>query len=166
MKTEAQMSIASRAQLIEVLAKIGELERANEKDELALNTDVTGIKHRYAVQVATRTEQLAPLYEAVRVYCEANRATLCPPGRKSVDLKVATVAWRSGTVTVEIADEAALIEALKKRKEFRHLVKSTETIDKRTLLACRSELDGKIAGLRFVEGNESVEIKPNREKAA
>lgn len=167
------------------IARIGVLERDIAAEKVKRDAAVALIEAKLTGDTKTKLEERDQLVEGLRVWAEANRDRLTSGGKKkSAQLVTGKIAWAAGRASIEIAgDEAAVIAEIEKRI-IRLTQKIAQTFDagktrtlteerealrgflrlatslNKTAMKDRPEVAQSLAGVQFVTGAETFDVKP------
>jgi phage host-nuclease inhibitor protein Gam len=150
---------ADRDQVNEAIAEMGTLQRERVRIEAAMNDKLAAVKARYEALAKPKGDRIAELALGVKLWCEANRATLTKDGRvKFHEFATGVVKWRLTPWAVSLKNVAEVL-ALLKAKGLTQYIRTKEEIDKEALLADRESLGDSIKGVRIGQ-KEEFSIEP------
>jgi phage host-nuclease inhibitor protein Gam len=150
---------ADRDQVNAAIAEIGTLQRDRVRLEAEMNDELEAVKARCNAKTKPMGERITELGKGVKLYCEANRATLTKDGRvKFHDFATGKVNWRltPWACSLKKIDE---VLALLKAKGLTQYIRTKEEVDKEALLADRATLADTIKGVSFGQ-KEEFAIEP------
>lgn len=148
----------SRDEVIDAVAKIGELVRERTRIEAAMNDEMAAIKAQYEMDAQPHGERITALTAGVQAWCEAHRMDLTHGGKtKTVQLPTGEVKWRTTPPSVSIKGVAAVMQLLRDKKLAR-FIRSKDEINKEAILADAKAVVG-IAGITIKQFEEFV-IEP------
>lgn len=120
------------------------------------------LKARYAEQAKPFHDEIAMRTEGLRMWAEANRASLTQGGRKkTVPFASGEISWRARPPAVRIAGAAAVIERIKALKLLQFL-RVTEEPNREAMLADPAAARA-IEGVSIASAGEVFEVKPAAE---
>jgi phage host-nuclease inhibitor protein Gam len=148
-----------RDQVNEAIAEMGTLQRERVRIEAAMNDKLAAVKARYEALAKPKGDRINELGLGVKLWCEANRATLTKDGRvKFHEFATGVVKWRLTPWAVSLKNVAEVL-ALIKAKGLTQYIRTKEEIDKEALLADRETLGDSIKGVRIGQ-KEEFSIEP------
>lgn len=132
-------SVQDRDALINAIARKGELDRQRADLCAVAEAQVTDIMQHLKLALVKIDAEINQLETDVHGFAETNRSTLLPPNRKSINLGVGEIGWRSDPTSVvvigTIADAVAKIEAA----ALSQFLRIEKNLNKDALLAFRRE---------------------------
>lgn len=132
-------SVQDRDALINAIARKGELDRQRADLCALAEAQVTEIMQNLKLALVKVDEEVKQLEVDVHGFAEANRATLLPPDRKSVDLGVGEIGWRSDPASVSVIGKVEAAVAKLEAASLTQFVRIDKSVDKEALLAFRRE---------------------------
>lgn len=158
-KTEAAaVTFTNEHEVDAAIAQIGIAQRAREEIEVRMNAELAAVKERFEAEAAPHAGVIQVLGEAVRIWCESQRAKLTRDGRtKTVKFGAGEVAWRVRPPRVTVRGEGIVLEALK-RMGLQRFIRTKEELDKNAILADPDAVRD-LKGLSITQGEDFV-IKP------
>jgi phage host-nuclease inhibitor protein Gam len=158
-KTEAAaITLRDEHEVDAAIAQIGQAQRIRADIETRMNAELAAVKERHEAEAAPHAAVINMMGDAVRIYCEAQRARLTREGRtKTAKFGAGEVSWRMRPPRVTVRGEGILIEALK-RLGLDRFIRTKEELDKNAILA-EPEAVQDIKGLSITQGEDFV-IKP------
>jgi len=112
-----------------------------EKIEARMNEEINKVKAKYQEEITEVKEGLEVPYETLEVFAKEQKTEWGK--KKSMELLHCTIGFRTGTPKV-VKDKKftwdAVLELMKKNKLFKRFVRTTEEINKETILAENDEL--------------------------
>jgi phage host-nuclease inhibitor protein Gam len=152
-------AVTHRDQVNEAIAEMGTLQRERVRIEAAMNDKLAAVKARYEALAKPKGDRINELGLGVKLWCEANRATLTKDGRvKFHEFATGVVKWRLTPWAVSLKNVAEVL-ALIKAKGLTQYIRTKEEIDKEALLADRETLGDSIKGVRIGQ-KEEFSIEP------
>jgi phage host-nuclease inhibitor protein Gam len=158
-KTQAAVGVMqSRDEVIDAVAKIGELVRERTRIETAMNDEMAAIKAQYEMDAQPHGERITALSAGVQAWCEAHRMDLTQGGKtKTVQLPTGEVKWRVTPPSVSIKGTEAVLQLLR-NKQLVQFIRAKEEVNKEAILADPKGVAG-IAGITIKQVEEFV-IEP------
>lgn len=154
---------ADRDQVNAAIAEIGMLQRERVRLEVEMNDELEAVRARYNAKTKPMGERITELGKGVKLWCEANRATLTKDGRvKFHEFATGIVKWRLTPWAVTLKNVGEVL-ALLKAKGLTQYIRTKEEIDKEALLADRESLGDSIKGVRIGQ-KEEFSIEPSASK--
>lgn len=154
------VSIESVEDLEEVVDQLGDARSELSKKEAEKEQAVRKIQRKYKPQIERRQEKVEVLEAAAVEFCKEHRDELLEEADgKTVNLITGEVQFRAGSDTVAYDDSKQNIIDRLKQAGHENLVVKKETLHKSVLKKHRAVCES-IQGLRWVEGEESIIIKP------
>jgi len=142
-----------------VLHIIGQHKRA--LDTLILKRDeaVAVATEKFVKQIADAAEALQANVDSLQAYAEANKDELLKDGKRSVTFMSGVFGWRYGNPSLKFdADDEPELIARLRRFKLDHHIRTTETIDKQSMLAAPEEVEA-INGIE-IEQVERFFVRP------
>lgn len=125
------------------LFRIGEIDRLIDTIETALATEIARLRKEADEKTARFIAEREGRFIGLEQFAEANRATLLPTEKKSVELSAGTIGWRFTPckVTLGKGGEQKAIATLKELfcKQY---IRTKESLDKESLLKDRPPVPG------------------------
>lgn len=125
-----------------VLHVIGQHKRALDALVLKREEAVAAAAEKFAKSIADAAEALQANVDSLQAYAEANKDELLKDGKRSVTFMSGMFGWRYGNPALkyDADDEADLIARLRRLKLDQH-IRTTETLDKQSLLASPDDVE-------------------------
>ena len=163
--------VLSREALDSVVSEVATLKLQYAAARAALELEIAAVQERRREQLLALAKQIESREAGVFVYCQQHRAALFPD-KKSLDLLLATVGYRTEPPSVEKCSKKDNWSAISRRLEAlpwgaRYLTWPEPEVDKKALLADRDRLTAEQlseAGIRF-EQDELFYITPKSDVA-
>lgn len=154
----------SREEAAAAVARIGAVNREIARAETAMNDEIAAIKQAAEAECAPLKEEVAATTEGLKIFAEANRATLTNQNRtKTVDLGTGTISWRTAPPKVKGVPRAkeAVAELVKKIKSLGlgQFVRVTEEVNREAMLA-DPERAAKVPGIKIASEGEEFAVEP------
>jgi len=163
--------VLSREALDSVVAEVATLKLQYAAAKAALELEIAAIQERRQEHLLALAKQIESREAGVFVYCQQHRSALFPD-KKSLDLLLATVGYRTEPPSVEKCSKKDNWSAIARRLEAlpwgtRYITMPEPEVDKKALLADRDRLTAEQlseAGIRF-EQDELFYITPKSDVA-
>ncbi len=150
---DPKMTVADATNL---LGRIGGGQRAIAHREAALDEKVTALRQKAAAGIAPLEASLAANEAVLRLFAEAYRKELCPPGKKTAVLATGELTWRTSPPAVTLTGVAKVIERLKAAALYK-FIRVKESVNKDAVLDDPAAVKA-ITGIA-VKRVETLEIK-------
>lgn len=148
----------TREEAIEAIAAIGRHQRERQRLEAAMNEELAAVRARYETEAAPHAAAIDGLSHAVEVWADAHRALLTRNGKtRGARLASGDIGWRLRPPSVQVEDEAAVLEELQQRG-LQRFVRVRESLNKEAVLH-EPEAVADVPGLEVVQREDFV-IKP------
>ena len=133
---DPRMTIADAANL---LGRIGASQRAIISFETILDAKVTALREKAEEKIAPVRAGLEANEAVLRLFAEAHRRELCPPGKKTAVLPTGELTWRTSPAAVALTAVDKVIGRLKAAALHRFIrVKESRSEERRVGKECRS----------------------------
>lgn len=164
------VKISSRTEMDQAVGKIGDMQTKKQKLEAEYNEKILALQTAMAAEIEPLDLEIQSLSLGVKTYCDANRADILPPDKKSAELVTGKIAYRDKKPKVVTRSTEKLIERL---LEEAGLTKFKDQAVKKfssVLLRMKLDLDKDAAlenptkaeelGIEIEEDKERFYIKP------
>jgi phage host-nuclease inhibitor protein Gam len=163
--------VLSRESLDAVVAEVATLKLQYAAAKAALELEIASVQERRQQHLLALGKQIESREAGVFIYCQQHRSELFPD-KKSIDLLLATVGYRTEPPSVEKCSKKDNWSAIAKRLEALdwgapYITTPDPEVDKKALLADRDRLTAEQlsqAGIRF-EQDEFFYITPKSDVA-
>nr|VFK58275.1 MAG: Mu-like prophage host-nuclease inhibitor protein Gam [Candidatus Kentron sp. UNK]VFK68349.1 MAG: Mu-like prophage host-nuclease inhibitor protein Gam [Candidatus Kentron sp. UNK] len=144
------------------IVELGEVQRRIDDINADINRRTAAIVASHEDALTELSDEKKGLETDIRCWCEENRGSILPRGRKTARFFHGEVAWRAGRKTVEVTGDehkfAELIRTLRKKRLSR-FIQVRHVIDK-TMVAREADKIKDIPGIEIKEGEETFAIRP------
>lgn len=143
------------------VAEIGRRRREIARMIADSNDAVARLAQATGAAVGPLKRDLDALEEALRLYCERNRARLTDDGkRKTIEFATGRASWRARPAKVTLRKVAAVVEALKRGpRRLRKFLRTTVEVDKEAMLK-DAALARTVKGVSIGSGGEDFAVEP------
>lgn len=142
------------------LARIGEIARQVARVEADCNAEVSKLTEAAGAKAAPLKAEGDGLVEALKVYCEANRARLTDGKSKTIVFATGVVSWRLRPASVKLREKVdVIIERIKLLDLGAAFLRTKEEINKDAMLA-DAEKAKTIAGVTIASDGEDFYVEP------
>jgi len=143
-----------------MIARIGELVRARQLRQSALDEVVAAAKQKAELEDKQPAAELTDLQRGLQLWADANRETLTD-GRRTKTVKLATgeIAWRTRPPSVRLAKVEAVIEAINGLQLADKFLRVKTEVNKEALLAHPIQAAA-IAGVSIASAGEDFVVTP------
>ncbi len=148
----------ARAEASEALRLLGERTRQLARIQADMNDALARIKEEAETHAAPIRAEAEAILEGLKVWCEANRETICGRGTKTADLGTGTVSWRLRPPSVSVRGADSVIEACRRLGLHRFLREKVE-VNKEAMRE-EPEVARLIAGVTVGSAGEDFVAEP------
>lgn len=131
-------SVQDRDALINAIARKGELDRQRADLCAVAEAKVTEIHQNLSLALTEIDKEIAQLEADVHGFAEANKATLLPPGLKTLKLPVGDLGWRTNPASVSVIGGNEVAVPKLKAAGLSQFVRTVEEVNKDAILATRT----------------------------
>lgn len=169
LKTQAATVAAqSKDDVVTHIKEIGDLSRERDRLAAEMNDGIAVLQEKYASDAAPLNERMEALQTGVQLWCEANRRVLTDNGKvKSADFVTGTVKWRINPPKVSVSGVDAVLALLEANADLARFVRIKKEVNKDAILnETRLFANGKVPGIKLVQGKEFFVIEPHDQELA
>lgn len=130
-------TVQTHEQLLAAITRAGEIDRLAKANDAAAEAAVTKTLETLAQKQKPLADEAKLLAKDIQAYAEANRATLLPEDRKTVDLIVGELGWRADPASVKLVGSVADAVAALQSANLTQFIRIDESVNKEALLAFR-----------------------------
>ncbi len=141
-----------------LLVQIADKRRRANRLQGELNKKVASLQEDYGKRIETHKDAEKKLIDALLSAALPNFAQLVSPGTRTIKLRSGEVALRDNPGAIEVTDEAAAINYLRRRGLLGRYTRVKRTLDK-TALKKNLKLLLRLPGVTFTKGT-SVVLRP------
>ena len=152
---------ATREEAETMLARIGELMRAQQRRQADLDEAVAAAKSKAEQEARQPAAEQADLMRGLQIWAEANRKVLTQDGRtKTVKLATGEIAWRLRPPSVRLSKLDAVIEAIQAMgQKGKRFLRTKVEVNKEALLG-EQEVAKTIPGVSIGSAGEEFVVAP------
>ncbi len=166
LKAAAALYVAqSKAEVIEGIKTLGDLQRQLTRTETEMNDQIALVTQYHSPELERLKAEIASFQTGIQTWCEANRKELTQDGKtKTVNLTTGEIVWRNRPPSCTIKGVESVMEALKKLKLIR-FIRSKEEINKEAILNEQDAVKN-IPGITINRDLEDFAIVPFEQDAS
>lgn len=154
-------AIKTREEMETLVGQIAAQQNFISQTTTLMDQRIIEVRAEYEQQIAGAQEDLKPLMEAARSWCEANGDAFA--GKKSIEMVQGIVGFRTGTPKLKTLAGWTWDRVLEKlRTTCREFIRTKEEVDKEAIIGARENLlDGDLRnmGVKIVQ-DESFFVEP------
>lgn len=152
----------SREEVEIAIKEIGDLQRELQRKMIHQNDELAAITEKYAPLLQEIKQQIEPMQEGVKVWCENHRNELTNGKSKTISFNTGDVQWRLRPPSVTARGIPTILEYFKENGMYQ-FIRIKEELNKDAILNS-PELVKMVKGLTIKKGEEIFDIKPFEQK--